>query len=155
VSGAALAACVCLALPAVALAATQTFKGTTPQGSKCGRSFNSRCVILIHVSGGKVKPPSHVEWIAKCATGKALTGDTSMHGAVRGQKFHAHGTYTAKGLGTTSSGAPVSARETVTISFVIKGRKATGSLSAKSTVLAGSMVIDHCKTGKVHLSAKR
>jgi len=142
-------------LPAVALAATQTFNGTTPQGSKCGRLFNSRCVILIHVSGGKVKPPSHVQWIAKCPTGKVLTGDTSMHGAIKQNKFHAQGTYTAKGLGTTPSGAPVSARETVTISFAIKGRKATGSLSAKSTVLAGSTVIDHCKTGKLYLSAKR
>jgi hypothetical protein len=137
------------------MALSGTFTGTTPQGKKCGRSFNSRCSIVIRIASNKVKPSSDVKWIATCSTGKVLSGSTSMHGPLKRQKFRAHGTYTAAGLGTTTSGAPISARETVTIVFTLHGRHATGSVTANATVVAQSAVIDHCKTGKVHFSAKR
>ncbi len=152
---AATAACACLALPGLAIAAAENFKGMTPQGSRCGRSLLSQCAVLIRIASGAVRPASNIKWIARCKSGNALTGDTTIHGPVKRRRFHGHGTYIATGLGTASSGARITARETVTIALTISSRHVRGSITARSTVLAGATVIDHCVTGKIHFDTQR
>lgn len=93
-------------------------------------------------------------WHARCRTGKSLTGDTGMHGPLKNGKFHAHATVRATGLGTIG-GAPVTAHETLTIKFTVRGRKAAGSLTANAIVFAGTKRIDHCASGQIHFVAKR
>lgn len=93
-------------------------------------------------------------WHARCRTGKSLSGDPGLHGPLKNGKFHAHGTLRATGLGTIN-GAPVTARETLTITFTVRGRKATGSLTVNAIVFAGKKKIDTCATGQIHFVAKR
>lgn len=150
-----IAACACLVLPGVALAVTGTYNGKTAQGKVCGRHFHSACVVHIRIEQNAIKsPPSHIEWRARCQHGSGLTGDTSLFGHLKKGKFRGSGTYTATGLGKSSKG-PVTARETVTVTFVLQGGKALGSLNAQATVFGGSTVIDHCVAGRVHFTAHR
>jgi hypothetical protein len=148
-------ACVCLAVPGVALALTGTYSGKA-QGNTCGRHFVSPCTIHLRIVRNFVqRRGSYMLWHARCQHGGALTGDSILHGRLTRGRFHAHGSYIQRGYGRTSSGAPISARETVNVSFLAHRRKITGLLTATATVFSGSRVLDRCGTGLIHFAARR
>ena len=149
-------ACVALLLPAAAAATTGgTYRGTTRQGDVCGRSFKARCGVSIRIGRNVVKHSSVVRWHARCtAAGGDLVDATSFFGRVIKGTFYVRGTYTRR-YGKTSRGAPITARETVAVSFSLKGRTATGWLKAHATVFGGSAVIDHCGTRRIRFVARR
>jgi hypothetical protein len=139
----------------VALALTGTYTGKA-QDDTCGRHFISPCTIHIRVVHNFVKPhASYILWHARCRSGGVLSGDTGIHGKLTRGRFHAHGTYIQNGYGRTPSGAPISARETVTVAFLTHRHKAVGSLIATATVFSGSTVLDHCATGVIRFVAHR
>src|SRR5579884_2680028 len=128
-------ACLALLLPAAAAAMSGTYTGTTRQGNVCGRSFRARCGVSIRIVRSVVKNSSVVDWHARCtAAAGDLVDGTSFFGRIRQGKFYVSGTYRSHNYGMTETGAPITARETVTVAFTVKGRVATGWVKAHATV---------------------
>lgn len=145
--------CVALLLPAAAAAMSGTYSGTTVQGHVCGKTFKARCGVSIRIVRNVVKPSSVVNWHARCtAAGGDLADGTSFFGRMTKGRFYVRGSYT-RHYGKTSSGAPITARETVTVSFSVQHRTATGWVRAHATVFGGSAVIDHCTTKRIKFVA--
>ncbi len=140
-------AAVCLLLPATALGLTGTFKGRTSQGR----------AATIKVAGRRVlQKSSRISWRASCtaSNGKKtypLTNYTDFGGALKANRFYAHGKF------TSYPGGPASELNTVTIQFTIKGRKITGSFSLSALIYyEGTQpptLSERCSTGKIHFTA--
>ncbi len=144
-----------LLLPAVALAASGNYIGTTSQGKTCAPHFTSQCRVHVVVAnnyvGHKGTGESHISWTAACQAGKNVVYSdvTGFWGPLTHGNLTVHGHYVRSGLGPNGN---YTAHNTVTISLHV-GQKATGTMTDSSVIEKGSTVVNHCHTGTVSFSA--